>query len=131
MNAKDVAMKEEDAKKISEFLVMNETIKRLDKDKKRLTEEVKDIFEKYHINDSFEHDGSTLTVTEKVRKTVTKSTKDQFIMELINMGKNYLVMQSVDVDTDTIYSEYQNNTIDKDLVDKYMKITPEKALTVK
>ena len=131
MNAKDVAMKEEDAKKISEFLVMNETIKRLDKDKKRLTEEVKDIFEKYHINDSFEHDGSILTVTEKVRKTVTKSTKDQFIMELINMGKNYLVMQSVDVDTDTIYSEYQNNTIDKDLVDKYMKITPEKALTVK
>lgn len=131
MQAKDVAMKEEDQKKISEFLVLNETIKRLDKDKKRLTEEVKDIFEQYKIADSLEHDGFTLTVTEKVRKTVTKATKDNFIMELINRGKNYLVMQSVDVDVDTIYTEYQNGTIDKDLVDKYVKITPEKALTVK
>jgi hypothetical protein len=131
MQAKDVAMKEEDQKKISEFLVLNETIKRLDKDKKRLTEEVKDIFEQYKITDPLEHDGSTLTVTEKVRKTVTKSTKDKFIMELINKGKNYLVMQSVDVDVDTIYTEYQNGTIDKDFVDQYVKITPEKALTVK
>lgn len=131
MQARDVAMKEEDQKKISEFLVLNETIKRLDKDKKRLTEEVKDIFEQYKITDPLEHDGSTLTVTEKVRKTVTKSTKDKFIMELINKGKNYLVMQSVDVDVDTIYTEYQNGTIDKDFVDQYVKITPEKALTVK
>lgn len=130
MQAKDIAMKEEDQNKISEFLVLNETIKRLDKDKKKLTEEVKDIFERYNITD-LEHDGSTLTVTEKVRKTVTKATKDKFIMELINQGKNYLVMQSVDVDVDTIYTEYQNGTIDKDFVDKYVKITPEKALTVK
>jgi hypothetical protein len=131
MTTNDIIMNEQEKKTLSDFVVLNETIKRLDKDKKKLTEDIKKIFEKYKITDSLDHDGSTFTVTESVRKTVDKSLKDQFIVELMKAGKNYLVMQSVDVDTDTIYAEYQNDTIDKAMVDKYVKITPVKTLTVK
>ena len=73
-----VTMSDADKKVLSDFIVMNETIKRLDKDKKKLSEEVKAIFDKYHI-DTVDHDGSTLTVTESVRKTVTSKKKDLFI----------------------------------------------------
>ena len=131
MTPVDVSMTDEDKKVIQEFLVMNETVKRLDKDKKKLTEDVKAIFEKYHISDPLDFEGSTLTVTESTRKTVNKAKKDRFIQELVNMGKNYLVIQTMDIDTDTIYAEVENGSLDKNFVEQYMSITPTKTLTTK
>lgn len=131
MTPVDVSMTDEDKKIIQEFLVMNETVKRLDKDKKKLTEDVKAIFEKYHISDPLDFEGSTLTVTESTRKTVNKAKKDRFIQELVNMGKNYLVIQTMDIDTDTIYAEVENGSLDKNFVEQYMSITPTKTLTTK
>ena len=125
-----VTMSDADKKVLSDFIVMNETIKRLDKDKKKLSEEVEAIFDKYHI-DTVDHDGSTLTVTESVRKTVTSKKKDLFIQELVKMGKNYLIMTSLDLDTDTIYAEMQNGDLKEEFVKKYMSITPTKTLTCK
>lgn len=127
----DLAMSEDDKKVLQEFLVMNETVKRLDKDKKKLTEDVKAIFDKYHISDPLDFEGSTLTVTESTRKTVNKAKKDKFVQALINMGKNYLVQTSIEVDTDTIYSEVENGDLDEAFVKQYMSITPVKTLTVK
>lgn len=131
MTPVDISMSEDDKKVIQDFLVMNETIKRLDKDKKKLTEDVKAIFEKYHISDPLDFEGSTLTVTESTRKTVNKAKKDKFIQALANMGKNYLIIQTIDVDTDTIYSEVENGLLDKNFVEQFMSITPVKTLTTK
>ena len=131
MTPVDISMSEDDKKVIQDFLVMNETIKRLDKDKKKLTEDAKAIFEKYHISDPLDFEGSTLTVTESTRKTVNKAKKDKFIQALANMGKNYLIIQTIDVDTDTIYSEVENGLLDKNFVEQFMSITPVKTLTTK
>lgn len=127
----DYAMSEEDKKILSDFVIINEQSKRVDKDKKKLNEQVKEIFEKYNITDPIDHDGCTFTITESTRKTVAKAKKDQFIQALVNMGKNYLVIPSVDIDTDTIYAEVQNGQLDEAFVKQYMSITPVKTLTVK
>ncbi len=131
MKPTDFGMSEADQKIIRDFVVLNEQSKRVEKDKKKLNEEVKEIFDKYRITDPLDFEGSTLTVTESTRKTVAKATKDQFVQVLINMGKNYLVMPSVEIDTDTIYSEVENGMIDEAVVKKYMSITPIKTLTIK
>lgn len=127
----DVTMSEEDKEIIRNFIVTDEQAKRIDKNKKKLNEEVKDIFEKYQISDPLDFEGSTLTVTESTRKTVTKAKKDQFIQALVNMGKNYLVIPSVDIDTETIVTELENGQLDESFVKQYMSITPVKTLTVK
>lgn len=127
----DVTMSEKDKEIIRNFIVTDEQAKRIDKNKKKLNEEVKAIFEKYHISDPLDFEGSTLTVTESTRKTVPKAKKDQFIQALVNMGKNYLVIPSVDIDTDTIVTELENGQLDESFVKQYMSITPVKTLTVK
>lgn len=131
MTPVDLSMSEEDKETIRNFIVTDEQAKRIDKNKKKLNEEVKDIFDKYHINDPLDFEGSTLTVTESTRKTVAKAKKDQFIQALVNMGKNYLVIPSVDIDTDTIATELENGQLDEAFVKQYMSITPVKTLTVK
>jgi hypothetical protein len=127
----DVTMSEEDKEIIRNFIVTNEQAKRVDKNKKKLNEEVKVIFDKYKINDPLVFEGSTLTITESTRKTVSKAKKDQFIQALVNMGKNYLVIPSVDIDTETIVTELENGQLDESFVKQYMSITPVKTLTVK
>lgn len=127
----DIAMSEEDQKTIRDFIVINEQSKRVDKDKKKLNEDVKAIFEKYKINDPLDFEGSTLTVTESTRKTVAKAKKDQFIQALVNMGKNYLVIPSMDIDTDTICAEIDSGDLDEAFVKQFMSITPIKTLTIK
>ena len=37
------------------------------------------------------------------KRTITKKTKDKLVMELAKMGKNYLLVQSVEVDKDALY----------------------------
>jgi hypothetical protein len=127
----DVTMSEEDKEIIRNFIVTNEQAKRVDKNKKKLNEEVKVIFDKYKINDPLVFEGSTLTITESTRKTVSKAKKDQFIQALVNMGKNYLVIPSVDIDTETIVTELENGQLDETFVKQYMSITPVKTLSVK
>lgn len=127
----DVTMSEEDKEIIRNFIVTNEQAKRIDKNKKKLNEEVKSIFDRYKISDPLDFEGSTLTVTESTRKTVSKAKKDQFIQALVNMGKNYLVIPSVDIDTETIVTELENGQLDETFVKQYMSITPVKTLSVK
>ena len=127
----DVSMSEEDKNVLTEFITINETVKRLDKNKKILNEKVKDIFKKYNIEDSLVHDGNTLTVTDSIRKTILKGKKDEFINKLIEKGKSYLVQTVIDVDTDCLYEEYKNGLIEKDFVESYMSVTPVKTLTCK
>lgn len=120
----------DELKIFEERALIADTMKSLDIKEKKLSQQVKDIFNKYQIVDSVNVYGKKFTVSESTRKTVSKSDKDQFVSELINLNKKYLLTQSIDIDTDTLYEEYQNGTIDKGVVDKYMKITPIQKLTV-
>lgn len=131
MKPTDFGMSETDQQILRDFIILNEQSKRIEKNKKQLNENVKAVFEKYNITDPLDFEGSTFTVTESTRKTVTKATKDQFIQALANMGKNYLLMPSIEIDTDTICSEIENGMIDEAFVKKFMSITPVKTLTVK
>lgn len=121
---------QDELKIFEERALIADTMKSLDIKEKKLSQQVKDIFKKYQIVDSVDVYGKKFTVSESTRKTIGKSDKDQFVSELINLNKKYLLTQSIDIDTDTLYEEYQNGTIDKSIVDKYMKITPIQKLTV-
>lgn len=121
---------QDELKIFEERALIADTMKSLDIKEKRLSQQVKDIFKKYQIVDSVDVYGKKFTVSESTRKTIGKSDKDQFVSELINLNKKYLLTQSIDIDTDTLYEEYQNGNIDKSIVDKYMKITPIQKLTV-
>ena len=106
-----------------DLVAINEEIKQLEAKKKVLSDSVK----KHLVNakiDKVDVDGSTLTIIELTRNTVTKSTKDQFIAELVGMNKKHLVTYSIEPDLDSIFAEVDAGTLGKDFVDKYVKVTP-------
>lgn len=131
MTPDSINMSENDKQILKDFLETDEKSKRIEKDKKRLSEEVKKIFEWYGIEEPLDYDGNTFTVTESTRKTLTKAKKDSFIQALAKLGKEYLVIRSLDVDTDTVMAEVENGQLDETFVKQYMSITPVKTLTVK
>ena len=131
MTPDSINMSENDKQVLKDFLDTDEKSKRIEKDKKRLSEEVKKIFEQYGIEEPLDYDGNTFTVTESTRKTLTKAKKDGFIQALAKLGKEYLIIRSLDVDTDTVMAEVENGQLDEAFVKQYMSITPVKTLTVK
>ena len=128
MNIDKLSMTQDEKNVFSEFINLNDTIKKLDKQKKKYTEDIKQIFEKYNVQDGIDYAGSTFTVTESTRKTVKSAKKDEFIAELSALNKKYLLTTSIEVDTEGVYGEVQNGMLDKDFVAKYMSITPVKTL---
>ena len=131
MTPDSINMSENDKQVLKDFLDTDEKSKRIEKDKKRLSEEVKKIFERYGIEEPLDYDGNTFTVTESTRKTLTKAKKDGFIQALAKLGKEYIIIRSLDVDTDTVMAEVENGQLDEAFVKQYMSITPVKTLTVK
>ena len=69
-------------------------------------------------------DGSTLTLIESTRKTVTKDTKDEFVANLVGMGKKHLITYSIEPDLDSVFAEVDAGSLGRDFVDKYVKVTP-------
>lgn len=130
MTPLNAGLNQDEVQTLRDYVVMNDTVKRLDKDKKALTEKVKNIFEAHNV-DVIDIDGSTLTVTESMRKTINKKTKDAFVSYLCSIGKNYLCFTDIAIDADTVYAEMENGSIDKTMVEKYMSVTPVKTLTCK
>ena len=55
---------------------------------------------------------------------VTKATKDSFIAELVGLNKQHLVITSIEPDLDSIFAEVDAGSLDKVLVDQYVKVTP-------
>lgn len=108
---------------MEEYISLNNQIKELEQKKKTLSENVK----QYMIDSRYSQinvNNSTLTLIESERKTVTKSTKDKFIADLVGMGKKHLVNYSIEPDVDSIYAEVDAGSLDKDFVDQYIKKTP-------
>lgn len=112
---------------MKDLLAINEELKALEAKKKVLVDTVKKYLEDAKI-DKVDVSGSSISLTDSERRTVTKSTKDEFIAELVGMGKKHLVNYTIDPDLDSIFAEVDAGTLAKDFVDKYVKVTPVKTL---
>lgn len=108
---------------IEELLKINEELKALDKRKKVLVEGIKQSMLNIHATD-IELDGSVLSITESVRRTVSAKTKDEFIAQLVSKGKNNLLKTSIEPDIDSIFAEVDAGILDKRFVESYIKVTP-------
>lgn len=108
---------------MTELISINEEMKKLEARKKVLSDNIKGYMITAKI-DKVDLNGNTLGLTESVRRTVTKSSKDQFIAELVGMGKKHLVNYSIEPDLDSIFAEVDAGTLGQDFVDKYVKVSP-------
>ena len=108
---------------MEELVAINEEIKKLESRKKVLSDNIKTYMLSANI-DKVDINGSTLGLTESTRKTVTKSTKDEFIAELVGFGKKHLINYSIEPDLDSIFAEVDAGNLGQDFVDKYVKVTP-------
>ena len=108
---------------MEELIRVNEEMKKLEAKKKVLSDNVKKHMTTAKV-DKITVNGSTLALTESERRTVTKSTKDEFIAHLVGMGKKHLVAYSIEPDLDSIFAEVDAGTLGKDFVDTYVKVTP-------
>lgn len=106
-----------------ELLDINDKLKVLETRKKALVEDIKNNMNKKGIN-HVTLNGHSLKVTESMRRTVTSKTKDTFVSKLLALGKNYLVTTEIKPDVDSIFAEVDAGTLDKDLVEQYIKSTP-------
>ena len=108
---------------MEELVAINEEMKKLEAKKKTLSDNIKGYMVSANI-DKVNVNGSVLGLTESTRKTVTKATKDEFIANLVGMGKKHLVTYSIEPDLDSIFAEVDAGTLGQDFVDKYVKVTP-------
>lgn len=108
---------------MEQLVNINEEMKKLEAKKKVLSDKIKGYMMASNV-DKIDVNGSTLSLTESERRTVTKATKDQFIADLVGMNKKHLVTYSIEPDLDSIFAEVSAGTIGKDFVDNYVKVTP-------
>ena len=115
--------KQNELSEMEELVLINEEIKRLEEKKKVLSNNIKGYMQKLNV-DKCSISGSSLSLIESQRRTVVKSTKDSFIAELVGLKKQQLVVTSIEPDLDSIFAEVDAGSLDKNLVDKYVKVTP-------
>ena len=102
---------------------INEEMKKLESKKKVLSDKVKGYMQGLNI-DKCDVNGSTFSIIATQRRTITKTTKDSFIAELVGLNKQHLVITSIEPDLDSIFAEVDAGSLDKNLVNKYVKVTP-------
>lgn len=108
---------------MEELIAINDEMKKLETRKKILSDNVKRYMLTAKI-DKVDINNSKLSLTESVRRTVAKPTKDQFIADLVSMGKKHLVNYSIEPDLDSIFAEVDAGTLGQDFVDKYVTVSP-------
>ena len=105
---------------IEELIDINKQIKELETRKKELNDKLKDNMKSLNVS-NFTLDNSSFSLIETQRRTITKATKDKFIAELVGLNKQYLLTTSIEPDLDSIFSEVDAGTLDKDFVNKYRR----------
>lgn len=118
----------EEVKRMEELVAINEELKKLEAKKKVLVDDIKTYMTNNKI-DKVDVNGSTLSLVTYERRTVTKATKDEFIANLVALGKKHLVNYSIEPDLDTIFTEVDSGQLDGNMVNQYVKVTP--ALTLR
>lgn len=108
---------------MQELVRINEEMKKLESRKKVLSDNVKQYMQNLNI-DKCSVDGASFSLTESQRRTISKNNKDAFIAELVALNKRHLVVTSIEPDLDSIFAEVDAGSLDKALVDNYVKVTP-------
>ena len=119
----NVAFDEQERADMAELVDINTQLKALESKKKTISEKVKSAMVNKKI-DKVDINGSKLSIIQSTRTTVSKKTKDEFIAQLVGLGKKHLVKTSIEPDIESIFAEVDAGTLDSNMVNSYVKVTP-------
>ncbi len=106
---------------------VNDQLKVLEMEKQALVCQVKNAMITHQVS-SFIMNNHQYDLAYSESRAVKRKDKDEFIASLINQGKSYLAHMSLDLDLDGIFAEVDAGLLDKDFVNKYVKVTPKTSL---
>lgn len=119
----NIAFDEQERTDMAELVDINTQLKVLEAKKKTISEKVKSAMVNKKI-DKVDIDGSKLSIIQSTRTMVPKKTKDEFIAQLVGLGKQHLVKTSIEPDIESIFAEVDAGTLDSNMVNSYVKVTP-------
>ena len=119
----NIAFDEQERADMAELVDINTQLKALEARKKTISEKVKSAMVNKKI-DKVDINGSKLSIIQSTRKMVSKKTKDEFIAPLVGLGKQHLVKTSIEPDIESIFAEVDAGTLDSNMVNSYVKVTP-------
>ena len=119
----NIAFDEQERADMAELVDINTQLKALEAKKKTISEKVKSAMVNKKI-DKVDINGSKLSIIQSTRKMVSKKTKDEFIAQLVGLGKQHLVKTSIEPDIESIFAEVDAGTLDSNMVNSYVKVTP-------
>lgn len=112
---------------MEQLLLIKEEIKALEARKDELSKSIKKTMTDLNI-DECDVNGTTFRLASSQRNTVTKATKDEFVALLAGLGKQYLIVTSIEPDLESIFAEVEAGLLAQNVVDKYVKTTQVKTL---
>ena len=119
----NIAFDEQERADMAELVYINTQLKALEAKKKTISEKVKSAMVNKKI-DKVDINGSKLSIIQSTRTMVSKKTKDEFIAQLVGLGKQHLVKTSIEPDIESIFAEVDAGTLDSNMVNSYVKVTP-------
>lgn len=119
----NIAFDEQERADMAELVDINTQLKVLEAKKKIISEKVKSAMVNKKI-DKVDINGSKLSIIQSTRTMVPKKTKDEFIAQLVGLGKQHLVKTSIEPDIESIFAEVDAGTLDSNMVNSYVKVTP-------
>ena len=119
----NIAFDEQERADMAELVDINTQLKVLEAKKKTISEKVKSAMVNKKI-DKVDINGSKLSIIQSTRTMVPKKTKDEFIAQLVGLGKQHLVKTSIEPDIESIFAEVDAGTLDSNMVNSYIKVTP-------
>ena len=119
----NIAFDEQEKADMAELVDINTQLKALEAKKKTISEKVKSAMVNKKI-DKVDINGSKLSIIQSTRTMVPKKTKDEFIAQLVGLGKQHLVKTSIEPDIESIFAEVDAGTLDSNMVNSYVKVTP-------
>ena len=119
----NIAFDEQERADMAELVDINTQLKVLKAKKKTISEKVKSAMVNKKI-DKVDINGSKLSIIQSTRTMVPKKTKDEFIAQLVGLGKQHLVKTSIEPDIESIFAEVDAGTLDSNMVNSYVKVTP-------
>ena len=119
----NITFDEQERADMAELVDINTQLKVLEAKKKTISEKVKSAMVNKKI-DKVDINGSKLSIIQSTRTMVPKKTKDEFIAQLVGLGKQHLVKTSIEPDIESIFAEVDAGTLDSNMVNSYVKVTP-------
>ena len=119
----NIAFDEQERADMAELVDINTQLKVLEAKKKTISEKVKSAMVNKKI-DKVDINGSKLSIIQSTRTRVPKKTKDELIAQLVGLGKQHLVKTSIEPDIESIFAEVDAGTLDSNMVNSYVKVTP-------